>query len=435
MTSIASFISRLRQSQLFNDSFWALLGSALGKGLSLLAGIAIAKFLGSELYGEYGTIKNTLLMIAIFSSMGLGYSATKFIAESRSRGENSRIICTHRIASTITFIVSSIIAILVFIFAEQISLWLEASQLVTALRISSIAIIFNAINTTQAGELAGFGAYRRLAINNAYSGIFTFILSVALAYFYGFYGAITALTISLIFNALLNYISIRKCLSDYDTKAIIEHSYTKEIILFSLPIALQEGLYSITNWLGIFILIKLSGYVELGLYSAAMQWMSVILFIPGALRNVALSHLSATTNDNKRNHSILVRLMLINLASTLIPFFIIYLLSGFIENFYGDSFIGLQPVLNICVFTAVINSLTNVLTQEFMAQNRNWFLFISRLLRDTGSLIVAYIAIIHEGHGAKIMSLAFLCCQIIYLIILFLVYYKLHVSTNYKSTI
>ena len=80
MSRVNEIISRLKQSRLFADSFWALVGSAAGKGLSLIAGIAVARFLGSELYGEYGTIKNTLLMIAIFSSMGLGYSATKFIA-------------------------------------------------------------------------------------------------------------------------------------------------------------------------------------------------------------------------------------------------------------------------------------------------------------------------------------------------------------------
>lgn len=41
----------------------------------------IARFLGKELYGEYGTIKTTLTYIAIVSTFGFGYTATKYIAE------------------------------------------------------------------------------------------------------------------------------------------------------------------------------------------------------------------------------------------------------------------------------------------------------------------------------------------------------------------
>ncbi|MBO5697209.1 MAG: oligosaccharide flippase family protein [Alistipes sp.] len=81
MGKVATLIDRLKESPLFKDSFWALVGSTIGKGLSLIAGIAVARFLGSEIYGEYGVIRNTLTYIAIVSTFGFGYSATKFIAE------------------------------------------------------------------------------------------------------------------------------------------------------------------------------------------------------------------------------------------------------------------------------------------------------------------------------------------------------------------
>lgn len=423
MSRATGIISRLRESQLFNDSLWALLGSAIGKGLALLAGIVVARLLGSEAYGEYGSIKNTLLMIAIFSSMGLGYSATKFIAENLSANNLQRIIQTHRIATRITLVVSGVISILVLVASNIIAIWLEAPHLSPALRISAIAVIFNALNTTQTGELAGFGAYRKLAINNTWTGIFTFISSLILTYYNGFYGAIVALTISLIFNAILNQRTIRSYLKQITTPCNIDRVYSKEIIKFSLPIALQESLYAITNWLSIYILIKFANYTELGLYSAAIQWMAVVLFIPGALRNVALSHFSASTHDQKRNHSILRKLMLVNFVSTAIPFLVILIISGWVESWYGSTFTGLQTVLNVCVFTAIISSLTNVLTQEFISQGKNWFLFYSRLLRDIGSLIAAYVMIVNVGYGALSLTICVFVFQTIYLVLLHL-YYK-----------
>lgn len=418
MSRVNEIISRLKQSRLFADSFWALVGSAAGKGLSLIAGIAVARFLGSELYGEYGTIKNTLLMIAIFSSMGLGYSATKFIAESRTSGDLKRIVDTHRIATYITLGMSGAIALLTIVFAKQVAMWLEAPHLYSALQLSAIAIIFNAINTTQTGELSGFGAYKELAKNNTWAGIFTFISSIVLTYFYNFNGAIIALIISLAFNAILNNITIRRCLKETNHREKVDIQYVKEIIKFSIPIALQEGLYSVTHWGTTIILIKLAGYIEMGISSAAGQWMAVILFIPGALRNVALTHLSASNKDKARNNAILKRLMAINFVSTFVPFLIILAISGWICTWYGDSFDGLQVVLNVCVFTAVVNSLTNVLTQKFMAHGKNWFLFWSRLIRDIGLCISLYFAILYFGHGALTSAILGLAWQCLYLLLL-----------------
>ena len=422
MSRVSDIISRLRQSQLFSDSLWALLGSAIGKGLALLSGIVVARLLGSETYGEYGTIRNTLMMIAIFSTMGLGYSATKYIAESRAANNNGRIVATHRIATIITKIVSGFIAILLVIAAKDVAIWIDAPHLAGALRLSAIAIVFNAVNTTQTGELAGFGAYKALAKNSAIAGITTFFTSIILTYYQGFNGAIIALILSLFVNVVLNNRSIKRYIGESNQKGDIDRQYTKEIIKFSIPIALQESLYAITNWFGIFMLIKLSNYTELGLYSAAMQWMAVILFIPGALRNVALSHFSAANNDRQRTNAILRKILLVNFIATFVPFVVIFALSGWIETIYGGSFEGLQPILNICVFTAIVSSLSNVLTQEFISQGKNWFLFFSRLLRDVGTLITAYFVITKFSYGAISMTSTFLVFQILYLVILSVLY-------------
>lgn len=430
MFDTTQLLKRLKGSQLFKDSFWALVGSAMGKGLSLLAGVAIARFLGSSLYGEYGTIKSTLLMIAMFSSLGLGYSATKFIAESRTANDIKRIIDTHRVATTITLIMSGFIAMLLLIGANQVAVWLDAPHLAGSLRLSSIAIIFNAINTTQTGELSGFGAYKELAKNNTYAGIFTFVSSIILTYLYNFDGAIIALIISLIFNAVLNKITINKCIGIKSEHAAVDRNYVKEVVRYSIPIALQESLYSLTNWGNILILVKLANYTEIGLSSAANQWMAVILFIPGALRNVALTHLSASNSDKDKNRNILYRLMAINFVSTFIPFLLILCLSGWITGIYGNSFDGLTPVLNVCVFTAVINSLTNVLTQEFMAHSKNWFLFFSRFIRDIGILSSIYIALQYSSKGALISAIVGLIWQVLYLGVL-LLFYK---NNNRKTT-
>lgn len=407
--------ARLKGSSLFQDSFWALLGSALGKGLALMAGIAIARFMGKDVYGEYGMIKNTLVMIAIFSTFGLGYTATKFIADCTTN-DKSRVYSIHYIATIITLIASGIIALLVCVFAIPLSLYLEAPHLSGILRWAAVAIIFNAINTTQIGELSGFNAYKIIAFNNTITGIFTFIVSIILTYYNGLIGAVVALVLTNMFNCALNYYSLRKLLLTFQKK--IEFNKLREVISFSLPIALQESLYAITHWVSTIIIVKLSGYGDLGVLSVVSQWSVLLLFVPGALRNVALSHLSGSLSNDKYHNVILKRLLFINFISTFVPFLIIGILSKWICSWYGESYNGMILVFNVAIFTTIINSLTNVYTQELISKSQNWYLFFTRLLRDSGILIFTYFAINIYANGALIYTIASLIFQSIYLVLL-----------------
>lgn len=423
-------LERVRKSSLFKDSFWALLGNALGKGLALIAGIAVARFLGSEEYGEYGMIRNNLTMIAIFSSLGLGYTATKFIAECKGDIAQSHII--HKIVTRITLVTSGIIMVVVAIFADLLASWLEAPHLGRLLMFASVAIMLNAVNTTQIGELSGFKAYKEIAFNNTWAGIATFVASVALTYLYGIDGAVIALIISFAVNCLLNWLTIKKYLPRCD--AVDARKSYREILAFTFPVALQESSYSVTHWLSAVLLIKFASYGELGLYSAAAQWMGVMMFIPAALRNVALSHLSESNDDIASNKLILKRMLQVNLVTTLVPFMVIALLSNWICSWYGNTYNGMQSVLNVCMFTTIFNSLTNVLTQSLMALNQNWYLFITRLARDLFALGFAFLLIVKFGNGALMYALASLIFQILYFLLLGIKQYATYANYSDKTT-
>ena len=105
MISIFNLKNRAIKSRLINDSFWVLLGNGVGKGLALAAGIVVARFLGKEIYGEYGMIRNTLVSIAVFSTFGLGFTATKYVSENKKDNtENISAILYY--ARNITLVVS-----------------------------------------------------------------------------------------------------------------------------------------------------------------------------------------------------------------------------------------------------------------------------------------------------------------------------------------
>jgi O-antigen/teichoic acid export membrane protein len=415
---------KLKKSSLFKDSFWALSGNIIGKGLALAASVCIARMLGKDIFGMYGLIRTTLLSMAVFSTFGLGYTATKFIAE-YVKNQPNRVVAIIRNIMQITLVTAFIFAFLLFIFCKQIAIYLEAPTLYNTIRYLAIIVIFNSITTTQIGMLAGFKKFKKVARINLINGVFMFVCSVALTYFWGLNGAVFALLLAQILNCFQNYLEVQKSVRQLNiAENDANYSIRKELITFSLPMALQEMLYSVLTWVTPFLLVKFSNFGEVGLYNAAQQWSSAILFIPGTLRNVILSHVSSDSDNHQQQIKTLHRMLLINFLATFIPFVIVSAFSGLIEKVYGNTFVSLRIVLNISVCTTIFSTMANVFKQYFMAINKVWITVWCRLGGGVLTLVlfILIIGISIDNNTALHMAQASVISQIFLFIVLFFIH-------------
>lgn len=420
MPNISTITDRLRSSALFRDSFWATAGSVVGKGLSLVAGICVARFLGSESFGQYGMIRNTLLLIAAFSTFGFGYTATRYVARSIETNDG-RVRMTVRFSTLVTLLFSGVMALLLLIFAGRFALWMDASDLTSALRILAVIIVFGAINTTQTGVLAGFKDFRGIARNSIISGVANFLLSVGLAYRWGLNGALTALLVSQMLNCMLNFFTVRReCRRLDEPTAADSRGLFRQLIAFSMPMAMQEGVYSLSQWAVTIILIKMSGYGQLGLYSAAMQWTMIVLFLPGIFRNVTLSHLSGSTTDPRQHKRVLTTMLAVNFTVTMAMLALVWIFSGPLVGYYGTSFDGLRSVLHVSMFAAVFTCLSGVFVNELLSLGRPWTVLCLKTLRDGGWLVGCYMMLRYgtlQLGGAQTVAAATLVVESAFMIV------------------
>lgn len=422
MTNSNRFKSVLRQkfsSKLFRDSFWALFGNSIGKVLALLLGIILANLLGSEDFGKYGLIKNSLFYLSICSTFGLGITGTKYIAQYKEEKNKINNIC-HDIL-TISVFTSGFIAITILIFAEKLTYLLEMGDMSNILRLSSIAIIFNAINSAQTGILSGFKEFKTISNYNLITGVFTFISGTIFTYFWSLDGAIIALGLSYVVNYFLNAHTLNKIRREFPKKEGVL-DYKVQMLKFSLPLAMQEGLLALSSWSIIVVLVKLASYSDYGVYSAAHQWTAAISFIPAILKNVTLSYLS----DQQSNKRVIVKKMIfVNLISSGSFFVIIFIFSGFIARWYGDSFVGVKPVLNILVFSSILGTMGSVFIQELISKSKNWLSFSITFIKSIIILAVSIGLIKMIGiSGAFAIAFGDLSANIIYFSLL-VVSYKL----------
>ena len=366
------------------DSFWAVLGSFVLRFLGLVAGIVVARFLGAKSFGEYGILKNMVLSLSVFSTFGLGFNATKYIAQNKSSKVNLKLIIYR--CNIIVGVTSLLFSIFCFIFSNYVAtVMLREPSLVGYVKIAAFWIFFNSITTLQNAILAGFGNYKMIAKLSSVSGVATFILTVGLTYYFSLKGAFYALLIAQIYNCIINYFAISK-ISDENKFSDDEHiislsdEYNIKAMLFSsLPLTLHEIVFSFFSWFCSYLIIYFSNYTELGIYQAASQWYLIIIFIPGVLKNVILSSLS---NDPSSSKSIIKSMFVINLLSTVIPAIIIILGSGIIGKIYGKSFDGSRTIIIILCAAAILSGLNNIYIQKFISMGKNWIVLWSRLIME-----------------------------------------------------
>lgn len=430
-----ALIKRLKQSNLFKDSFWAILGNIASKGLTLVTGIIVARLLGNEIYGEYGMVKNPLMSSAMFLTLGLGYTSTRFIAQYKTRGRSlvKKIV---RFSNYVTIGFSGLIALFIFIFSKQIAQnFLHAIHLSNALKIVAVWIVLYTITINQTGIIAGLNGFKKLAFVNGIIGVVTMFVTLFFTYYLNLEGALLALIVVHAVNVVLLKRIIDKTISSL---AEDNHTTLNPRIIFktTIPVALQEGVFSIFGWLNGYIIITLSTYSEYGLYTAAMQWNAIILFIPGILRNVILSHLSNEQDSNKHN-SILKRITLFNIVLTIIPSLVAILLSDYISMLYGQSFKNLGELISIAVITTVFMSVSNVYAQAYMSKDKNWTMLFIRIGRATLATLITYLLLAYttKFNGAKAIIISTLAIYITSTITMVLIYHFKIDKFNFKGVL
>lgn len=414
----------MMSKKLLNDSFWSLFGNILSKGLALIAGVIVARYLGKDLFGEYSLLKNSVVVIAVFSTFGLGYTSTKIVAELKSQNSFllSHFIYTFKI---ITLVFGGIVTFLVFVFSDFISLsFFGTGSLSVMLKYVALLILVNSMISVYLGVLSGLGVFKQIAKCDILSGVISFVLTVLFTYKIGIEGAILALIITQLINLILYDYLLRKTETG-QTKNKLKRDTFIEVLTLSTPIALQEGVYSLSQWLISILLLRYANFGEVGMFTAAMQWNAMVLFIPGVLRNVVLSNLSNNVNDKSTHSKILKQILYLTFIVVLACVVFVFIFSDFINSFYGNSFTGLKKVINLAMISTIFSSLSNVYAQAYMSKGMNWTMFLFRAIRDIGT-IVFFLLIILFDDSEPVLSMMYsilIISGLFYFIMM--IYYKL----------
>ena len=431
MSCLLLIKDKLQKSSFYKDSTWAIIGNSIGSFLMLFAGIIIARFLGKELYGEFGMVKVTLFNVAAFSTLGLSYTSTKFVAEYLVK-KVEKVPSVARDSIYITFFTSLVLFLLVFIFARPLSIYCNAESLEMPFRVLGFLIIFRAISQVFAGIMGGFKMYKEQGINSIVSGFLYVVICIPLTFYGNLIGALIALSIYQILLSVLNGRTVFHALKGLDLPEKNKSSSMELLLKFSIPVAGQELTFFLVTWLSPILITRYASLGELGIYNACAQWFAICLYIPGLLRNVTLSYLT-TANDRPMEQKVLIkRILSINIISSASVFLVVLLSSEIIVSFYGSSFTGMKQVLTVLILSSVFQSIIVVFSDNLLAEGKNWLMFVLRSIRDLLTIgLLAFILVwVTSEHAALNYAYIQVLISMLYAIILALLYYFQHRKLN-----
>ena len=378
MLLIIERIKLTLKGDFFISATWSLSSSIVSRGMGLLAGIILARTLGKAEYGEFGLIRNSIATISVLTTYGLGLTTTKYISEYKSNNPDrvGTIFST-----TVTLIcVISLVGILISNIAAPLIIKYQNIQVgnLDDYKIAGLLLLTNGIWEVAQAGLVGFQEFRKLTINNIIYGACIVIFSYIFGLKYGLRGGIVALVISAGIGAFFAFIMI---IQIFRKNAIhLSYKWSREnlkiLTSFSFPAYLSGILVMpITWWAYSQVAANPNGNAQVGIFNAADQWRTIILFIPQAIGAIALPMLSEAFG--RRNKSEFISTIRINSYSVIISsitFAIIIILGrNLILSLYGSDYQEAAIVILYLSYAAIIQSVTAILGQAIAGLGKMWF--------------------------------------------------------------
>ena len=382
------------RGKLIYGIFWNLISAIASQGFPMIAAIVTARLLGKFIYGQLGMINSTIILFSTFAGLGLGITATKYIAQLHQT-DPERTGSIMGLTNLLGAALGVVMCIILFGMAPWLaSNTLAAPDLDSALRVASLLLIFNTIVGIQSGSIAGFGAFKDLAKIAIIQGLLSSTLTITGVYFFGLIGSVTAMVISSFINLIIYKLTINDLVKRFNIKIDYIRSWKEKDVIWklSLPSMLANVMVGPVVWIANVIIINTAGgYGQLGLFNAADQWRSVLTFLPIVVGGVLLPMVSANvTKENKALETVNV------LASWVIVIIIALPLISFpeiIAFFYGHDYsstVFLQS-LAIMMLVSCIISYKDGIGRKLVAKNLMWWGFLSNLVWGTlflGSLLI-----------------------------------------------
>jgi O-antigen/teichoic acid export membrane protein len=428
MIELNDSILRIRKKYLLPGSLgnrlltgvsWSLASSIVQTLCGMAISVFCGRYLGREGFGELSMLRSTALLLAALAGSGFGTAATKFAAEYRQADPDR----TGRLIGYLRFIcvsLGSAIAVLCFFFSNPIAdFGLNARNLAHSLQIAGLFVPFHMLLTLQAAILGGFEAFRYMALLAALDGLLVVAVVPAGTLLLGVDGALWSYVVVAVVGCLTRRSALAsECRRNgIRVRGGFQRAELRVLCNGTTPFVILWIVWQGADWLArLPVAHQMEGYAELGVFTAALSWCNLVMFLPQQLSAPGLpilaNLLAAGEARGFRRTAYTMWLSCAGLAVvTAIP---LIALSKVILSWYGPGYSDDWLAMVLLVSAFAMSGVARVPALLLIVSGRAWSHCGITLLWGA-TLCTTAIAL--REHGAVGLALSYLLAYIVYLVV------------------
>lgn len=346
------------------DTFFLIFGNALSRFIFLLISFIVIKVSGSVFYGKYALIYNLILVFQIFSTFGMASIVTKKVANGFDVDVIKKIIFKN--VCIISFCIFGLTFIFVNFFnIEYFSILKEINFIYFIFAV--LALVFY---TVMISFLFGLYDKRTIAKYNIINMLLIFLFLI-------FSSLVKNLNLMILFFGLANLITGFFVYKYIDNDNVKKNKINNRALLKeSFPVFLSELLVTPTISILLYWLSQYD-FQEVSVFSVAMQWFAIVLFIPGVLANLFLSKFS---RQNNINTNVYFKSAFLNFSLGASVGCVLISFLYFVLPMYGEIYVNNVYTFIIIILSGIFSSLSVAAGQYLVAKDKQYLCFIFNFL-------------------------------------------------------
>ena len=406
--------------------FWTTIGSLVGQGIVALGSVVLARILGKEGFGRFGILQSTISMFAVFAGLAMGYVATKHVAESvvTDRETTGRVVgLSLLVAGLAGLLVTAILMLWAEPFARR---FLGSEQMAGALRIASPILLFGAVTGVLRGVLAGLEEFRAQNLLVTAMAVVTVALTTAGAWVADLRGAMWGAMLGAALLLLGLSVVYQRAMSRAGIPVHFRGTWQESQVLWTLalPALLNGVMVAPVVWVTNAILVNTAGgYGEMGLFNAANQWRTILMYIPSIVLTPLLPIMTQlhATQQYGQLRRVLIRTLGLSVGVVGCLALGFSLFASRIMGLYGSGFEAGTPVFYLIMLVSVLLSAGVVVGGLLSSTGAMWTGFLFNSVWAAAMIGTSILAVPRKG--ALGLALAYAVSYTIHTAIQFLYFW------------
>ena len=389
-------------------SFHLLWGLVISTVISSVATIFVARLLGSDLYGLYGIVLVSPVLIGIFRDWGMNSAMIRYVAQYRSEGRENEVrsifisglvfeIGIGLVLSCISFLLSGYLATNVF----------HRPAIAPLIEVASITVLATGIINAATAAFTGVEKMEHNSIMLVIQSIFkTVIMIVLVVEGLGVIGAVTGYTASYAIagasGILLMYTIFRK-LPKPDTKKLEIKAYTKTMLTYGAPLSLATIISAFQGQLYAFLLpiFYVNDNIAIGNFGIANTFVVLITFFASPITTMLFPAFSKLNPEKDKDTLSNVFQFSIKYASLIvlpIASLLMCLAQPAVATLFGSSYSSAALFLALLALSYVFTAFGSLTTSNFiLSQGKTTFNLYLTLITAAIGFPLGYLLIMRFG--------------------------------------